>query len=381
MTNLLRDKVAVVGIGSSNFGEMYRARQESRTAEALGAAALAEALADAGLEKDELDGLAIMRIDSYQQFAAMIGMKPGQLGYINRFDRAGRFCAVTLQAAAMAIATGQATTVACVYGNNGRSAGDKYGGDGGYGGASFEAIYGMTSPGASVSHSYSRYASKYGVPDGALAPLAINNRKNAAANPLAVMREPLSEETYLASRYIAEPLRLYDYCLINDGGVAVIMTSTERARDQRKRPAVIRATTTSTDLSDVYQSQDEFFASATAAAARLWAGSDLSPADIDVAEIYDNFTPTILYSLEAFGYCPRGTAWEWIRDGRIELGGELPINTSGGHTSESYMQGWNHFAELVRQLRGEAVNQVSGCEVGQYICVSPINSSFLLYAG
>jgi acetyl-CoA acetyltransferase len=373
----LRDKVAVVGIGSSNFGDMYRARREPRTAEGLGAAALAEALADAGLEKDELGGLAIMRIASYQEFATLIGMKPGQLGYINRFEQAGRFCAVTLQAAAMAIATGQAQTVACVYGNNGRSAGDKYGGGGG---ESFESIYGMTSPGAAVSHSYSRYASKYGVVDGALAPLAINNRKNAAANPLAVMREPLSEEAYLTARYIAEPLRLYDYCLINDGAVAVILASVERARDLRKRPVVIRATTTTADLSDVYQSQDEFFSSASAAAARLWAGSDLGPADVDVAGIYDNFTPTILYSLEAFGYCPRGTAWEWIRDGRIELGGELPVNTSGGHTSESYMQGWNHIAELVRQLRGEAVNQVDECVVGQYICVSPITSSLLLLA-
>jgi acetyl-CoA acetyltransferase len=98
---------------------------------------------------------------------------------------------------------------------------------------------------------------------------------------------------------------------------------------------------------------------------------------MDVAACYDDFTPTALSSLEAFGYCERGTGWEFIRDGRIEAGGEIPLNTSGGHTSESYMQGWNHIAELIRQIRRQSANQVPGCEYGHYMCYSPIITSLV----
>jgi acetyl-CoA acetyltransferase len=378
MDRSLQGRAVIVGIGDLDYGELYRAKNEVRSAEDLAARALAVALEDCGLTKDDIDGLELMRVESYQRFAAMTGMKPGQLRHVNRFEEDGRFCGVALQTAIMAVATGLADVVACVYGNNGRSAGATYGGGQGDAIASYETIFGMTSPGAAVAHSYSRYRKKYGVPDGALAPLAINNRNNAINNPRAVMRQPLTLEQYLAARYIAEPLRLFDYCLINDGAVAVIVTTPERARALRKPPVSVHATSGSTDLSMVYQSQDEFYASAKAAADELWSTAGLGPADMQVAQIYDNFTPTILYSLEAFGYCDRGSAWEWVQDGVIALGGKLPINTSGAHTSESYMQGWNHVVELVRQLRGESSNQIPGCEVGQYICASPITTSLIL---
>jgi acetyl-CoA acetyltransferase len=383
--DVLRNKVAVVGIGSVNFGEMYRDRDEFRTAESLGARAFKAALDDAGLQKDAIDGLCIHRVPSYQYFSAALGMKPGQLRHISHYAASGRFSGIALQDAAMSIASGMAETVVCVYGNNGRSARETYGG--GYGGegseqaVSFETVYGMTSPGAAVAHAYSRYMKTFNVPDGALAPLALNNRKNAMKNPLAVMRDELTLESYLGSRFIAEPLRLFDYCLINDGAVAVILTTPERARDLNKPSVLVTAIGASATLATTYQAPDNFWASAVDVSDRGWSDSGLRPGNIDVASIYDNFTPTILFSLEAFGYCKRGEAWEWVKGGRIEAGGELPLNTSGGHTSESYMQGWNHIIELVRQIRGESVNQVPDCEFAHYACYSPITSSIIFSKG
>lgn len=376
--DVLRGKTAIVGLGSSNFGDMYRQRDAHRSAEDLGAAALRQALDDAGLAKSDIDGLCLMRIPSYQTFGAMLGLDPGQLRHVSQYEPAGRMAGVAMQAAAMAIACGMAETVALVYGNNGRSVGAKYGGDYAYGAlSSYESVYGMTSPGAGVGFAYSRYIKEFGAPDDALAPLAISNRKFAMNNELAVMRKELTYDDYMNSRYIAEPLRLFDYCLINDGAVAMIMTSAERAADLRKPPVLIDSIGANTTVATTYQVPDNFWASATDVADRTWADSGLRPTDIDVASIYDNFTPTILFSLEAFGYCKRGSGWEFVRDGRIEAGGELPVNTSGGHTSESYMQGWNHLAEVVRQVRGESANQVPKCDYAHYVCYSPIVTSIV----
>jgi acetyl-CoA acetyltransferase len=246
----------------------------------------------------------------------------------------------------------------------------------------YDLAYGMTSPGAYVAMMYRRYAELYGAPDGSLAPLAINNRKNAALNPIAVMKEQITEEQYLDARYIADPLRLYDYCMINDGGAAIIVTSVERAKNLKKPPVLISAAASSGDLTNFYTKPDFFDQASRSVADKVYAQCGLSPADMDCVQIYDNFTPIMLFSLESFGFAPRGEGWQWIKDGRIELGGEMPINTSGGHTAEGYMQGWALQIEAVRQLRGEAgARQVPNCEVAQYICVSPIVTSHILRRG
>jgi acetyl-CoA acetyltransferase len=226
---------------------------------------------------------------------------------------------------------------------------------------------------------YRRYQYLYGAPDDALAPLAINNRKNGALNPNAVMQKPISYDEYMAARFIAEPLRLFDYCLINDGGVVFIVTSAERARDLRQPPVYVTATAATADITNFYTSDGFLYGACKDVADRLYPAAGVGPKEIDCAQIYDNFTPTILFSLEGFGHCPRGEAWQWVRDGRIELGGELPVNTSGGHTAESYMQGWALHVEAVRQLRGQAgPRQVPNCELVQYICASPIVTSHVL---
>ncbi|WP_213453240.1 thiolase family protein [Rhizomonospora bruguierae] len=370
-------RVAIIGVGTTPFGAYYKDRDATRSDYDLAALAFAEALDDAGIAKDEIDGLLTARLSSYNRMADMLGLR--RPSFVNGFEAAGRMSAVALQTAVAVIEAGLATTVALIYGNNGRSAGARYGGDA-YASptAPFDAAYGMTSPGAYVAMMYQRYQELYQVPEGALAPLAITNRANAALNPNAVMRTPITEEAYLAGRFVAEPLRLFDYCLINDGGVALIVTTEERARKLGRPVVTIEATAACGDLTNYYTSRDFFFEPAETVARRVYKRAGITTAQVDVAQIYDNFTPTILFSLEGFGFAERGRSWEWVRDGRIARGGELPINTSGGHTSESYMQGWALHVEAVRQLRGEAgERQVSGAEVAQYICVSPIVSSHI----
>jgi acetyl-CoA acetyltransferase len=375
---ILRDKVAIVGIGTTDFGQMYRERDSKRSAYDLAQQAFAEALADSGLEKDAIDGLLTARLPSYGRMADVLGLRRPKL--INGFDGSGRMSGVTIQAAAAAIASGLAETVACVYGNNGRSAGATYGGgEPASATAFYDTVYGMTSPGAYVALMYERYKETYGVPDDALAPLAIGNRNFAKQNPRAVMQGDLTLDMYRESRYIAEPLRLFDYCLINDGAVALILTTVERARALGRPTVVISATAGRGDLTNYYTSDDFFYESCRAVGEEVYRKAGITAADIDCAQVYDNFTPTILFSLEGFGFCEPGTSWKWVGEGATQQGGVLPINTSGGHTSESYMQGWALHVEAVRQLRGEAgERQVPGCEVVQYMCASPIVTSHIL---
>lgn len=378
MTGGFDDEIAIVGVGTTDFGVLARDREARRSGYDLAAEAFSLALADAGMDKKEVDGLLCARIPSYTRMADILGLRRPTL--VNNIDGSGRMSAVTIQLAAAAIRSGLADTVACVYGNNGRSAGATYGG-----GESksptgrYDDVYGMTSPGAYVAMMYERYKEQYGVADDALAAIAISNRANAAHNPLAVMQKPITRDDYVESRFIAEPLRLFDYCLINDGGVALILTSVERARRLDRPFVTIAASAAAGDLTNFYSSDDYYYESSARVAERVYAQAGVSRSDIQCLQVYDNFTPTILFSLEGFGFCDPGTSWRWINEGgHIELGGDLPINTSGGHTSESYMQGWALHAEAVRQLRGEASGrQVPDCELVQYICVSPIVSSHI----
>ena len=375
----LRDKAAIVGVGETNYPLRYRELDSELTSYELAAEAFERALEDSGLQRSDINGLICTRVGSYARMADILGLRHPRL--VNAYEGSGRMSGVALQTAVMAVATGMAETVACIYGNNGRSAGARYGGAVAEDDTTaYDAMYGMTSPGAYVAMMYRRYQHLYGAPDDALAPLAINNRKNGALNPNAVMQSPITYDEYMSSRYIAEPLRLFDYCLINDGGVAFIVTSAERASSLRRPPVYVAATAATGDLTNFYTSTDFFRTASEDVAKRLYPAAGISRDEIDCLQIYDNFTPTILFSLEGFGFCRPGESWEWVRDGQIELEGELPVNTSGGHTAESYMQGWALHVEAVRQLRGEAgQRQVDGANVVQYICVSPIVTSHILH--
>jgi len=369
-----RSAAAIVGVGTTAYGV-----HPGQTSYSLGASALRGALQDAALDIADVDGLIVCRIPDYQRFAEINGMNPG-LAF--GLQGQGRMSGVALELAVANIAAGYARTVALVYGNDGRSAGVKYGGAKdtyGSGGAGQWFPFGMTSPGAAHAMMYTMHAHRYGTRAEDLGAIAMTFRQHASLNPAAVMRKPFTMDDYLATRYIAEPLRLLDYCQINDGAIALILTAAERAGDRPQRPVYIRGLGTSTVLADSSLPRDDFwFPALQEAGDTSFRVADLSRNDIDGLMIYDNFTPTVLFSLEGFGYCRPGESGAFVSDGHLALSGKLPANTHGGHLSESYMQGWNHFVEATRQIRGICgERQIADARNIHYLCGTPIASSII----
>jgi acetyl-CoA acetyltransferase len=264
--------------------------------------------------------------------------------------------------------------VALVYGNNGRSQRVYYGGDPGP-----FTPWGFTSMGALHAMLFRRYMILYGATNDQLAEIPVTFRRHAAENDKAVMRTLIDRDEYHRSRWIVEPLHLYDYCLINDGGVCLIVTSEERAKNLRRPVVRIKATAEAGAFHGApFYPEDFFFDACQRCARTVYAESGLTHSDMDALMIYDNFSPTVLFTLEGFGFCGRGEAAQWVQNGRLGLAGEFPTNTSGGHLSESYMQGWGLNVEAVRQLRGEAVGrQVRDCQHVQFMAATPISSAVI----
>lgn len=366
--------VAVAGVGTTDYG-----RLPDHDAYDLGMWALAEALADAGIGFPDIDGLIVNRIPDYQRFCEIAGIEPT---FVTITPGQGRFSGICIQMAAALIASGQCRTVALVYGNNGRSASDAYGGAGdsyGSGGAGLWFPYGMTSPGAFHALMMRRHMALYGTTQDQLGIVAETFRDHAALNPQAVMRQPFGPDDYRAARFICEPLRLLDYCLINDGGVALVLTSAERAADMAKPPVHLRGYAMETAFADSTFPPDGFWrAQMERAGRRAFAMAGLERDDMQALMIYDNFTPTVLFSLEGFGYAPVGGSGPWVAEGHLSLGARFPANTSGGHLSESYMQGWALNVEAVRQIRGECgARQVEGAVNVHYMAAAPVISSIV----
>lgn len=369
--------VAIVGIGNTSYGQL-----PEHDACSLGLWALDNALHDCGLTYEDIDGLILNRIADYQRFANLCGVNPS---YTLTTPAHGRFSAISIQTAVAAIQTGLATTIALVYGNNGRSAGVRYAGDSApydseAGGLWFP--YGMTSPSAYHALMMQRHMHLYGTTQRQLGTVASTFRRYASLNPDAVMRKPFTVEEYLASPFICEPLRRLDHCLINDGGVALIVTTAERAADLPHKPVFIRGHGQAAEFAGSDFPPDDLWIRAMGVAgSRSFEMAGVGPQDMSGLMIYDNFTPTVLFSLEGFGYCKTGESGPWVEQGHLSLEGRYPTNTSGGHLSESYMQGWNLHLEAVRQIRGQAAErQITNAKLIHYMAAAPVVSS-IIYAG
>lgn len=365
---------AVVGVGHTDWVEDYRrVRNGEKPYDSSGYAALAfkRALDDAGLEREDIDGLIVGPTTAYERMGEILNIDPRWGGQADAVQAVFQ--------AVMAIKAGMAEVVALVYGNDQRSAAVQYGGPQAMGGGSFlsyvyHSPWGLTSQGALYALMFQRYKELHGLTDRDLGQVAVSQRQWASLNPNAIMRDkPLSLDDYLAVKYIAEPLRMNDYCLINDGGVALIIMEAGRARKCHADKAVTIHGLGRSDLNHNATSLgprlvDFYLPAQRGAAEQAYAAAGLGPKDIDALLVYDSFSPHIFFALEGFGYCEQGGAARFIAENGIGVGGKLPVNTHGGHLSESYMQGWSHQIEAVRQVRGGLGDrQVAGCRHVQYV--------------
>jgi acetyl-CoA acetyltransferase len=230
------------------------------------------------------------------------------------------------------------------------------------------APFGLLTPASWVAMFAQRYLYTYGATTEDFGRVAVADRKHAATNPAAWFYErPITLEDHQNSRWVVDPMRLLDCCQESDGAVAVVVTSLERARDLKQKPAVIRAAAQGMAadqrmMTSYYRDDIAGIPEMGLVARQLFETAELGPEDIQTAVLYDHFTPFVLCQLEEFGFCKPGEAKDFMRDGRIELGGDLPINTHGGQLGEAYIHGMNGIAEGVRQVRGSAVNQVPNLE-------------------
>jgi acetyl-CoA acetyltransferase len=248
----------------------------------------------------------------------------------------------------------------------------------------YTAPYGYVAPPQQFAMVARAYIDAFDVAPEALGRVAITQRRHARDNPRAMMRQPLTMDEYLASRWIVEPLRLFDCCLETDAAVAVVVTSASRA-ENLAHPAVLISGAAMGGGHTLYSNHrgDLTVSAAAEMAPRLYAGAGLGAEDVDVAELYDAFTPLVLIQLEDYGFCAKGEGAAMVADGTTALGGSLPVNTHGGFLSEGYVHGMNHVVEAVAQLRGDCgPRQVPGAEValasGQPGYVAGTTSAVLL---
>ena len=370
-----RDRCAIVGIGATDFS-----RDSGRSDLTLALQATLAALDDAGLAPADIDGIVRCDMDlvRHNDLVEALGLR--DITYWGEVGPGGVAPCAQVGQAVGAILSGQASTVLVFRALNGRSGRrfgaaapeantTRVGGGGSY--DEFFAPYGMLTPGQIFAMFARRHMLEFGTTAEQLGHIPLACRARANANPAAQMHDrPLTMDDYLSARMIAEPLRLFDFSLETDGACAVIVTTTERARDLRRRPVLIRAVAQGSGSGPqlgiqypVLTRESLTELPAVAVADTLYRRAGLGPADIDVAQLYDCFSITVLLELEDFGFCKKGEGGPFVASGAIDLGGTIPINTGGGHLSEGYIHGMNHVVEGVRQIRGDSTSQVPGAEV------------------
>jgi acetyl-CoA acetyltransferase len=364
-TNGIKDRTAIVGIGQTTFGKGLPQSELGLACEAI-----SNALDDCGIAPSEVDGMGSYTLEANSEVDVARSVGLGDIRWFSQIGYGGGAgCGVILQAA-MAVATGQADVVVAWRARKRASAASRPWAQvearvDGHG--QFTRTFGLLRPVDEIGMLTRRYMHEYGATRDHLANVAIAARKHANRNPNAMMyQRTLSREEYMNARWISEPLCLFDNCLETDGALAVVIVSAERAKDLPHTPAYIHSGAQS--IPQEHETMTNFYTGdplrgpAWECANALWSKSDVKPADVKVAQLYDAFSPLILLSLEGYGFCARGEAGPFTDNGNIELGGQLPVNTSGAGMSEAYVHGFNLITEGVRQMRGTSTSQVEGAD-------------------
>jgi acetyl-CoA acetyltransferase len=362
----LRDVAAIAGIGQTPFAKQLDVPEAQLAAEAVVAA-----LDDAGIKPSEVDGLVSFTMETTDEVGMAKNVGAGDITFFSQVGHGGGAGCATVGHAAMAVATGQADVVVAW---RSRKRGARTSRPWASAPtrlpmqAQWTRAFGLLRPVDEVAMLAQRYSHDYGATREHLAEVAMAVRAHANRNPAALMYEkPMTLDDYMAARWISEPLCLFDNCLETDGALAAVIVSAERARDCPHPPALIHAFAQGLHRQHEsminYYCEDPLKGPAWTAAEKLWEQAEFGPADVDVAQIYDAFTPLILLSLEGYGFCKRGEAPDFVADGNLRWGsGSLPTNTSGGGLSEAYVHGFNLINEGVRQIRGTSTAQVEGAQ-------------------
>ncbi|MGW7457049.1 lipid-transfer protein [Streptomyces sp. NPDC054797] len=356
----LGGRAAIAGIGATEFS-----KDSGRSELKLAVEAVHAALDDAGLTPADVDGMVTFTMDTSPEITVAQAAGIGDLSFFSRIHYGGGAACATVQQAALAVATGVAEVVVCYRAFNERS-GRRFGSGVQQREPSAEGAalgwslpWGLLTPASWVAMTAQRYLHTYHLTPEAFGHVAVTDRRHAANNPAAYFHgKPITLADHAASRWIVEPLRLLDCCQETDGGQAVIVTTTERARDLRHAPAVITAAAQGAGrrqegMTSFYRDDLTGLPEMDVVARQLWRTSGLRPCDIDVGILYDHFTPFVLMQLEEFGFCKPGEAADFV------AADALALNTHGGQLGEAYLHGMNGIAEAVRQLRGTSVNQVA----------------------
>jgi acetyl-CoA acetyltransferase len=348
------DKTAIVGVGYTPFS-----MSSGVSTLTLAARAILAALDDAGLTPADVDGVATHRGgDSTPPALVADALGLPHLNYVVDQQGGGGTSHAVVAHAALALAAGLADCIVCYRAINSRSEMRM-----GFTGRApivhpetqYLAPYGYFAPPQHYAMVAREHMIRYGTKPEHFGALAVQSRANAVANPRAMKRDPITLDDYFNSRPIVEPFRLLDCCLETDAAVALVLTRADRAKTLRKPPALIRSAAIGGGYS-LYSNQrpDHSTSAAKALGEGLFRRAGMTPADIDVAQLYDCFTFSVVVQLEDYGFCPKGEGGPFIASGATARDGDLPINTHGGFLSEGYVHGFNHISEAVLQLRGEA---------------------------
>lgn len=368
----LRDRAAIVGFGHTSYGR--RGEHAERGYQSLVVEAVTRACEDAGISPRDIDGWTSYSNDPTDpgQLMSAFGNERVRFTAMGWGGGGGAMGGAYLYAA-MAVATGQADIVAVTRGVIQTPLG-RFGGTG----RAVPRFPGLQTPGQSFALAARRHMHRFGTTIDHFGEVAINARRMAATNPDARFRDPITMEDHHASPMIADPLRKLDFCMESDGGACVLVTSAERAADLRQPPVLISGVAMGAPyrwgmgMFGGNNMADDDFASAgqRTIAEDLYRNAGMGPSDVDVALIYDHFTPMVLMGLEDFQFVPKGESGPFVADGNIRREGSLPVNTHGGNLAEVYLHGMTHVFEGTRQLRGTSANQLDGPEVALVVAGS-----------